>query len=110
MHALPLAVLDGPMEWLAEWRIIIIIVVAFLMAWGMWWSDSMRSSSGSPTIRRRMQLSEAVEDDLERRQAIELARSSVEAATKKPLSLEEEIVAIHNIGVAQSQASGGSMH
>lgn len=101
--------LDGPLEWVIEWRTPIIIVAALLLAWGMWWSDSMRTTTNTERRRqravRRMQ-----EEDPEFQEAVEKARESIDAVMQKPLSLEEETVAIHNIRVAESQATGGSMH
>lgn len=100
---------DDPLEWLAEWRTTIIIVAAVLLAWGMWWSDSMRSSSNRERVRRRA-IRRLQEKDPEHQEAVERARESINAVMQKPLSLEEEMVAIHNIRVAKSQATGGSMH
>lgn len=109
MYRLDPRSLDGPLEWLMEWRTTIIIVAALLLAWGMWWSDSMRSTVNTERRRQRA-VRRAQEEDIEYQEAIIRARDSIDAVMQKPLSLEEETVAIHNIRVAESHATDGSMH
>lgn len=88
------------MEWLYRWRMWIVVVGVAMLAWLMWWSDATRGRR-----KREEQEGGVVElADAERRVRAEEQRAQLtrraEAAMTNPLTLEEEMVSLHNLRMA----------
>jgi hypothetical protein len=107
---------------LEEWRLVIIVVCVSFLAWALWYTSG-RTSTRPPGVTngKRMgkngesgengepangsveqdEYGNGEEEDAEeaaaRARAAESRRVAVESTLRRPLSLAEEIVAIHNI-------------
>ena len=94
--------METPTEWLARWRVWIVVIGVAVLAWLMWWSDATRGPKS-----RQEQEGDVVElADVERQVRAEEQRARLEqrasAAMAKPLTLEEEMVSLHNLRLAAS--------
>jgi hypothetical protein len=91
---------DGPLDWIAEWRLTLIIILVTTLAWWLWWRDAMNTP-----IRHRM-LTQAPNNTMTQEAIIEhtinidRARKAAEQTIKTQLTLEEELVSIHNLRMA----------
>ena len=97
--------LETPTEWMARWRVWIVVIGVAVLAWLMWWSDATRSQRS-----REEQEGDVVElMDVEQRVRVEEQRARLEqrasAAMAKPLTLEEEMVSLHNLRLAAGARS-----
>lgn len=89
--------LETPAEWMARWRVWIVVIGVALLAWLMWWSDVTRGQRN-----REEQEGDVLESlDVEHKMRVEEQRAHLEqraeAAMTKPLTLEEEMVSLHNL-------------
>ena len=96
---------------LEEWRLPIIIVGTLFVAWALWYTSDGTSTQDAKTKigetkeEREQRLEdrevEWVVEDREtaaaREEAVKARRLAVEDTLRKPLSLAEEMVAIHNL-------------
>jgi len=100
---------------LEEWRLVIIVVGITFLAWALWYTSGGSSTqhTGTKSGKRKVKDWEAgdrsnEEDDYgngeedaagaaAQARAAESRRVAVENTLRRPLSLAEEIVAIHNI-------------
>lgn len=92
--------MDTPMDWLYRWRVWIVVIGVAMLAWLMWWSDATQGRKS-----REEQEGDVVElADAEHRVRLEEQRAQLthraEAAMAKPLTLEEEMVSLHNLRTA----------
>jgi len=92
--------LETPTEWLARWRVWIVVICVAVFAWLIWWSDAIRGRRC-----REEQEGDVVElMEAERRVRMEEQRARLEqraeAAMARPLTLEEEMVSLHNLRLA----------
>jgi hypothetical protein len=97
---------DSPLTWIMEWRTTIVIVVAGMLAWGLWWREAMRPprASGNTTAARyEAKLQALQEEDEEHIEAVSRAKRSLDLALSTPLTLEEETVALHNLRFATAK-------
>ena len=97
-------VADDPIQWLIDWRTTIVIVGMALFSWALWWQDSLRSARATRAA-EAAQLVAREEQDPERIAAVNLVRSTISNAMKKPLTLEEESVSLHNLRLAVAKAA-----
>lgn len=92
--------METPTEWLARWRVWIVVIGVMVLAWLMWWSDATRGRKS-----REEQEGDVVElADAEQQVRAEEQRARVgqraAAAMATPLTLEEEMVSLHNLRLA----------
>lgn len=97
--------LETPTEWLARWRVWIVAIGVAVLTWLIWWSDATHSRTC-----REEQKGDVVElMEAERRVRVEEQRARLEqrteAAMAKPLTLEEEMVSLHNLRLAVDSGS-----
>lgn len=97
-------VTDGPLQWIIEWRTTIVIVSISLLAWFLWWQDSMRTARITQA-QLAAQVAAREAEDPEKIASAELVRSTISNAMKKPLTLEEESVSLHNLRLAVAKAA-----
>ncbi len=95
---------------LEEWRLPIIIVGTLFVAWVLWYtSDGTSTQAANSKIGESKEEVEKLEDRevewvveerevvIAREEAANARRVAVEDTLRKPLSLAEEMVAIHNL-------------
>lgn len=102
--------LETPTEWLARWRVWIVVIGVAVLAWLMWWSDATRGRKS-----REEQEGDVVElADVEQQARAEEQRVRLEqravAAMANPLTLEEETVSLHNLRIAAAAAAAHATH
>jgi hypothetical protein len=100
---------------LEEWRLTIIICSVLLVAWFLWYSDSdsQSSNAGNKSLSTQNNgwddgddnCSATNDEELltpEEREVKTKQQEAINKAAAQPLSLAEEIVAIHNIRMEQN--------
>jgi hypothetical protein len=91
---------DGPLDWIAEWRMTLVITLVATLAWWLWWRDAMNTPVRHRLLRRAPDNTLAQEAVIEHAINLDLARKAAEQTIQKPLTLEEELVSIHNLRMA----------
>lgn len=91
---------DGPLDWIAEWRLTLIIILVTTLAWWLWWRDAMNTPVHHRLLKRTPGNTLAQESVLEHAINIDRARKAAEQTIRTQLTLEEELVSIHNLRMA----------
>ena len=100
--------METPTEWLYRWWAWIVVVGVAMLAWLMWWSDATKERRS-----RNEQEGDVVKlADMEKRVRAEEQRAQLtrraEAAMTNPLTLEEEMVSLHNLRIAATSMRSDS--
>ncbi len=91
---------DGPLDWIAEWRMTLVIILVAALAWSLWWRDVMNTPVRHRLLRRAPGNTLAQEAVIEHAISVDRARKAAEQTIQTPLTLEEELVSIHNLRMA----------
>jgi hypothetical protein len=95
---------DGPLDWIAEWRMTLVITLVATLAWWLWWRDAMNTPVRHRLLRRAPDNTLTQEAVIEHAIRLDRARKAAEQTIQTPLTLEEELVSVHNLRMATLSA------